>query len=232
MHIGNITHWYISGMQCTASYSIKYINPQVHAPTNNQTNDHLFHLHSAAITPSTPATPAKLNPTPPVTCAPAADEVSSELPDVCVEVDVPVASPCEFVNVDSTVLLDALPDELPDPDDDGLDVALALATDPDDGPDVMVLCESMLPASLVALVNALPASLLRCDAAPLPAVLMSEAMPAAPVAAVDTAPSASLLALETSLLMLLSWARTAVEDRRRMEARDLRCILEIEVGFW
>lgn len=225
-------------MQCTASYSIKYISiPKLsHTPRRpNETSKFISTFYSAAITPSTPATPAKLNPTPPVTCAPAADEVSSELFDICVEVDVPVASPCELVIVDTTVLLDALPD--PD-DDEGLVVTLPLATDPDDSPDVMVLWVGRtLPASLVMLVNALPASLLRCDAAALPAVLASEATPAAPLtavdaapwtpsAAVDAAPSAPEMALAMLLLLslLLSWARTAVEERRRIEVRDLRCI--------
>ena len=242
MHIGNIIHLvYINKkkkVECNVQHhialniSIPPSCPRHINPTKRQ--KFISTLYSAAITPSTPATPAKLNPTPPVTCAPAADEVSSELFDICVEVDVPVASPCELVIVDTTVLLDPLPDI----DDEGLAVTLPLATDPDDSPDVIVLWVGRtLPASLVMLVNALPASLLRCDAAALPAVLASEATPAAPLtavdaapwtpsAAVDAAPSAPEMALAMLLLLslLLSWARTAVEERRRIEVRDLRCI--------
>lgn len=146
-----------------------------------------------------------------------------------VEVEVPVACPSEFVKVFTTVLFEAPGVELA--------ITLPLVTDPDADPEVIVLnVDIALPASLVTCEYALPPAPLMFEAAALPAVLASEAIrpaplaavvaaPSAPFTAVEATPSAPVMALLTPLATLLSWARTAVEERRRMEASDLRCIV-------
>lgn len=205
----------------------RYITTQCHITTSSHSVAGL--VHRAAITPSTPATPAKLIPNPAVACAGAAPSEPEALAlpeglDDSVDVEVPVASPCEFVMVETTVdiALELIPELDPEPEE--LGVADAEPEEPVTDPEL----DSDPVEDGVA-------SSLTLDAAEAPALEALEATPSAPETAVDAAPSAPLTAVEatpSAPVMALfmpsatSAARMEGAERRRSAERDLRCIFD------